>query len=219
LYGSNIYKFAINGDALYPKSLRSPEVFGHLGHPDRLALLRNLRRIYIEVTPASDSKGHWVMERQRSRLEYLVEILKEHADDHSQKSLLQELMIDFKLPVILSLHDSSRQRNTEKFMFGLESLALLRGIKDVQFTGMPEWYAKCMQLSIQGKGGEVHETDWPLVQVKRPRNIKRSWSTRKTSRWASTREWYQPTLDWKEYAVRNNIPIPDDIDRFWAAES
>jgi hypothetical protein len=188
LYGSNIYKFAVHGDALYPKSLRSPEVFGHLGHPDRLALLRNLRRIHIEVIHASDSKKHWVLKRQRSRLEYLVEILKEHADDHSQKSLLQELTIDFKLPVVLSLNDSGRQRNTAKFMFDLESLASLHGVKDVQFTGTPEWYAKCMQLSIHRKGGEVHETDWPLVQVKRPRNIKRSWSTRKTKRWASTRK-------------------------------
>jgi hypothetical protein len=48
-------------------------------------------------------------------------------------------------------------------MFGFESLATLSGVKDVSITGLPEWYAQCLTLCIQGIGGEVLETDWPLV--------------------------------------------------------
>jgi hypothetical protein len=171
-----------------------------------------MRKIHIEVTPGIDSEERTCYERQRSRLGYFVEILKGHADDPSQKPLLRELKIDF------SLSAKFPQRNLEKYMFGLESLASLHSIKDVQFTGLSEWYAKCMQLSIEGKGGEVQETDWPLVQMTCYRSIKNSWSKKKTKQWKSTRKWYQPTLDWKEYAVRNNIPIPDDIDKFWVTE-
>jgi hypothetical protein len=218
LYGTNTYKFAVHGNALHPDSLRSPTIFGVFGHPDSLAVLRNLRKIHVEIEPGYPSQDHWCIKRLRSRLGYFVEVLKDRADDQSQKSLLQELKINFKLPPSWIEEKSGHLWDVERLMFGLESLAPLRGIKDVQFTGIPEWYAKCMQLSIQGKGGEVHETDWPLVQVKRPRNTKKFWSTRKkTKQWASTRKWYQPTLDWKEYAVRNNIPIPDDIDNFWVA--
>ena len=75
--------------------MRSPYIFGAFGHPHRLALLRNLRRICIHVAPDIDS--HWAVKRQRARLEYLVEILKEHADENNQKSLLQDLSVDFSL--------------------------------------------------------------------------------------------------------------------------
>jgi hypothetical protein len=217
LYGSNTYKFAIHGNAVFPKSLRSPDIIGSLGHPDRLALLRNLRKIHIEIVPGFDSKDHWSIKRQRSRLQYVVDILKEHADDQSQKSLLQELKINLKLPASHSVDDNHRRRSMEKFMFGLESLASLRGIKDVRFTGLPEWYAKCLQLSIQGEGGEIQETDWPLIEVTRRTIIRNHWNKKKTRHWVTTRKWYQPTLDWKEYAVRNNVPIPEDLDKFWVA--
>jgi hypothetical protein len=94
LYGSNTYNFTVHGQTMWPKSLRSPFVFGPLGHPDRLPLLRNLRSIHIEVI--SDANGHWAVKCQRSRLEYLVEVLKEHTDDSDQKSLLDDLKVDFQ---------------------------------------------------------------------------------------------------------------------------
>jgi hypothetical protein len=224
LYGMNTYKFTVHGWPLWPKSMRSPHIFGSLGHPLRLSLLRNLRHIHIDVVPEIDS--HWAVKRQRARLEYLVEILKEHADDDNQKSLLQDLKVDFR-PACDDRRAQRRHfrrlyrqfhappRSAEKFMFGLESLASLRGIKDVQITGLPEWYAKCMQLCIQGKGGQVQETDWPRVQVKRRRGGS---STRKKTQWVTLRKWYQPMLNWKEFAQRNDIAVPDDIDRFWEAE-
>ncbi|EUC39555.1 hypothetical protein COCMIDRAFT_10357 [Bipolaris oryzae ATCC 44560] len=181
LYGMNTYKFTIHGRAIWPKSLRSPYVFGSLGHPLRLALLRDLRRIHINVVADVDS--HWAVRRQRARLEYLVEILKEHADDQNKGTLLQHLRVDFRLarvpdPRLLPHYHSTEYsyeqflrlpKRVEKYVFGLESLAPLRGIKDVQVNGLPYWYTKCMQLCIQGKGGQVQEAVWPQLQVKRSR--------------------------------------------------
>jgi hypothetical protein len=225
LYGSNTYNFTVHGKALWPKSLRSPFVFGPLGHRDRLPLLRNLRSIHIHVIPDIDS--HWAVKRQRSRLEYLVEILKEHADDSDQKSLLKDLKVNFQLvsPDTLRtiMHHGSRRvaspgvpKDAGKFMFGLESLASLRGIQDVEITGLPEWYTKCLQLAMQGKGGDVEETDWPLLEVRRRTNTR---STQWKKVLASTRKWHQPTLNWKEFADRNGIVTPPDIEKFWAVES
>lgn len=228
LYGMNTYKFTIHGRAIWPKSLRSPYVFGSLGHPLRLPLLRDLRRIHIDVVADVDS--HWAVKRQRARLEYLVEILKEHADDQNKGSLLQHLRVDFRLaqvpdPRLLPLSQSTGYsylqflrppKSLEKYMFGLESLALLRGIKDVQVNGLPDWYAKCMQLCIQGKGGQVQETDWPQLQVKRSRGRGKLDSRKTTTHWVTLRKWHQPMLNWKEFAERNDITLPDDIDRFWA---
>ncbi|KAI4941033.1 hypothetical protein J4E91_011026 [Alternaria rosae] len=226
LYGSNTYNLTVHGNAMWPKSLRSPFIFGPFGHPARLPLLRNLRSIHIDVIPDVDS--HWAVKRQRSRLEYLVEILKEHADDSDQKSLLQNLKVDFQLVSPDKAERRLRDRPTwprvvkpgvpedvGKFTFGLESLASLRGITDVEINGLPEWYAKCLQLAIQGKGGDIQETDWPLVELKRRANGKRRSSKRML---VSIRKWHQPTLDWKEFAERNGITTPADIDKFWADE-
>jgi hypothetical protein len=207
--------------------MSSPLIFGPFGNGAgiRLPLLRNLRSIHIEVL--LDGNSHWTVKRQRARLDYFVEVLKAHSDDENRKSLLRELKIDVRIPTMsglshrppayrINLQDLVQAPKTpDKFMFGLESLAALRGIKDVSITGVAGWYSQCLQLCIQGKGGEVLETDWPLVQVKRS---KIRW-TKKTKRtWATTRKWYQPTLNWKEFAERNGIAIPDDIDRFWMAE-
>ncbi|KAF2035268.1 hypothetical protein EK21DRAFT_107393 [Setomelanomma holmii] len=74
-----------------------------------------------------------------------------------------------------------------KYMFGLESLATLRGIKDVRITGVADWYAQYLQLCIQGKGVEVLETDWPPVKVKR--NMSRTtWTKKSKMAWITTRK-------------------------------
>jgi hypothetical protein len=185
-------------------------------------LLRNLRRIHIEVVP--DINSHWAVKRQRSRLEYLVEILKEYADDSDQKSLLEALKVDFQLTsqkpaqsacgkTVRGTINSCVPKDTEKFMFGLESLAYLRGIKDVEITGLPEWYTKCLQLSIQGRGGGVEKIDWPLVGSRRRGKGN---STQWKKYLVSTRKWHQPTLNWKEFAERNKITTSVDIEDFYA---
>lgn len=73
-------------------------------------------------------------------------------------------------------------------MFSLESLASLCGIKNVQVNGLLDWYAKCMQLCIQGKGGQVQETDWPQLQVRRSQGRGKFDSRKTTTYWATLRK-------------------------------
>ncbi|KAF1843420.1 uncharacterized protein K460DRAFT_378575 [Cucurbitaria berberidis CBS 394.84] len=219
LYGSNTYRFTVDSEAHFPLSLRSPDIFGPFGDNIRLPLLRNLRSIHIDVTLTcsfsetedgiyTTAYSHWVGKRQRSRLENFVELLKEYADDENRKSLLQELKVEMK----------AGMRNNILLMFCLESLISLRGIRNVEIIGLPKWYAKSLQLCIQGKGGDVQEVDWPLVQVKRRRRCRVSGITSTKKEWVTTRKWYQPTLNWKEYAERNGIPTPEDVDNLWVVD-
>jgi hypothetical protein len=36
--------------------------------------------------------------------------------------------------------------------------------------------------------------------------------------WVSTRKLYQPTPNRKDFAERNKIEVPADVDKFWAAD-
>ncbi|RMZ73343.1 hypothetical protein GMOD_00007846 [Pyrenophora seminiperda CCB06] len=215
LYGQNIFKFTLDGNALQPRSLRSPAIFGLLGKTEAsLALLRNLRRVHIHLL-ATDV--HWSVKRQRSRLAYFVEIIKEHADNANKKSLLEELTVTFALTG--GRHDDDDDdplRAVEKSMFALESLVPLRGIRTVQISGsgLPEWYIKCLQLAMQGESGEVEKSEWPLVRRRR----RRAYNSRYRILMATSRMWYHPMLNWKVFAERNGVALPDDIDRLWAIE-
>ncbi|KAH3952311.1 hypothetical protein HBH53_049740 [Parastagonospora nodorum] len=212
LYGSNTYLFTINSHPHQPSSLRSPQIFGAFGYNDRQLLLRNLRSITVDVS-INDS-SHWDVKRLRTRLDYFVEVLKQHADDANQSSLLTQ-------PTVYMADRSHlhwRMRNVgppmaserpeiDKYMFGLESLVGLTGIKDVTVGGVPEWYAKCLQLCVQGRGSEVKETEWPLVKVKHAK--------KKKVKWVSTRQWWQPVWNWKEFAERNGVEMPENVDKYW----
>jgi hypothetical protein len=102
-------------------------------------------------------------------------------------------------------------------MFGLESLTALRGIKHVAIKGVPEWYAECLEVCIKGKGGEILETEWPIAEVRRKK--KSMWQNGKGKiAWATSRKWYQPKLDWKEFAERNGVGLPEDVDKYWMYE-
>ncbi|EAT79883.2 hypothetical protein SNOG_12585 [Parastagonospora nodorum SN15] len=212
LYGSNTYLFTINSHPHQPSSLRSPQIFGAFGYNDRQLLLRNLRSITVDVS-INDS-SHWDVKRLRTRLDYFVEVLKQHADDANQSSLLTQLTVY----MADRSHLHWRMRNVgppmaserpeiDKYMFGLESLVGLTGIKDVTVGGVPEWYAKCLQLCVQGRGGEVKETEWPLVKVKHAK--------KKKVKWVSTRQWWQPVWNWKEFAERNGVEMPENVDKYW----
>ncbi|KAF1913132.1 hypothetical protein BDU57DRAFT_345685 [Ampelomyces quisqualis] len=223
LYGSNTYKFTVNGQAHYPKSMQSPQIFGHFSdYENGLERLRDLRSIRIEVL--LDVRYYWAAKRQRARLEYFVNVLKEFADDGDKKSLLQELQVDFVLPQrddLPLLAGKADTLDAGKFIFGLESLAALKGISNVVISGVPEWYAQCLTLCIQGKGkgGHVKNLEWPEVEVKKKKKKKpnsyKSGSDRPYRSWVSTRKWWQPLLDWKEFAERNGIKLPENIEEYW----
>lgn len=97
-------------------------------------------------------------------------------------------------------------------MFALEELAALRGVEEVDVTGVEPWFARCLECVMTGKGGDVREVDWPLVEITRQKGT----SKKRKKAWVTSRKWYQPMLDWKEFAERNGIEIPETIDEFYA---
>jgi hypothetical protein len=235
LYGLDQFVLNFDGKPHHPISLQSPDVFGPLGLPDRLSLLRDLRNISITLDPKVYDTQYWVSRRHRGRLCLFVKILKESAEDESQKSLLKVLKVHLTPPCRPSQDDAPvfahmaplvpmsvppltpeehwlLKRKAEKNQFALEALAPLRGIEEVHITGVDGWFAQCLQLCVQGKGGDVKDIQYPYVVVKR-----RKVGTRKTKEQArSTKKWYMPGLDWKEFAERNGIQVPADVDRLWA---
>jgi hypothetical protein len=96
-------------------------------------------------------------------------------------------------------------------MFALEPLIELPIIKDFNVVGLPEWFATCLTMRVRGEGGPLSRIDWPVRTVKR-----------KGDRWradrrveVSTRHCSQPIYDWREFAHRNGIAFPLDVERFF----
>ncbi|KAH7121007.1 hypothetical protein B0J11DRAFT_581768 [Dendryphion nanum] len=224
LYGENTFNFTIDAQARQPKSLRSPEIFGPFGTPERLPLLRELRSVHFNVKLTE--LGHWAVERHRGRLGYFISVLKEHSDDTNQKSLLQRMVVKFTVCVdeygeryyhrdepgtSIWPRPLFNARSSHEMTFGLESLASFHGVKDVKIEGdVPDWFASCLELSIQDKGGDVLELEYPEVMTKK---VARSSERTKRTKWVmkSTKRWYDPKYNWKAFADRNGIEMPNDL--------
>ncbi|KAF2637629.1 hypothetical protein P280DRAFT_483038 [Massarina eburnea CBS 473.64] len=197
LYGENEFTFNIASWS-YPKnSLSSPLIFGPLGEPHRLHLIRNLRNIQIIfLVEMHRFPDHWTVARYRGRIEHFIKVLKQHVDDENQKSLLKTLRIKFCPPSTLMLHE-----HRSYVMYPLEALISMSGIENVSVEGVEDWFAKCLEMCIKGQGGDVKEIKWPMVRKK----------TRKAdmhgskNMYVTTRKWFQPELDWAEFAERNGI--------------
>jgi hypothetical protein len=193
-------------------SLQSPQIFGPFGTSNRLPLLRNLRSIVIAVS--LDDPRRWGVKRLRTRLEYFVSVLKQHADTADKKPLLRNLTVHVGMdtdPRDPPYTENERLVTAEILMFGLESLTNLRGIRNVKVIGVPDWYARCLALSLQGTGGDVRKYAWSL-SARRRRNIMGK------ARHGSAMKWWQPTLDWKEFAERNGVEMAEDVGKFWPVE-
>jgi hypothetical protein len=189
--------------------LRLPQIFGPFGTSHHLPLLRKLRSIAVAVS--LNEFTHEGVKRLHARLRYFVSVLKKHA---GKQSLLQNLIVHVEMVTDprdppYSAHEGLV--TVETLMFGLESLTKLRGIRNVKVTGVPDWYARCLTLSLQGTGGDVRKYAWPL-------SARKKWNIMGRARHVSAMEWWQPTLDWKEFAERNGVEMPEDVGKFWAVE-
>jgi hypothetical protein len=101
--------------------------------------------------------------------------------------------------------------NTTKNMYSLEALTQLRGIERVEVTGsrLPTWFSQCLQLAIQGKGGDVLPIDYPEVEVKQAMPKRVMGAKRRFKKvMRTTKLWHEPSLNWEEFAARNGIQIP-----------
>ncbi|KAF2475788.1 uncharacterized protein BDR25DRAFT_300762 [Lindgomyces ingoldianus] len=228
LYGQNTFRFTIDGKPHQPNSLHSSQIFGPLGFSNTLPLLRNLRSIEIQVEHDSlAGSGHWENKRHRGRMEHLVNILKEHADDEDKRSLLKQMKVRFSYPPdpyrpnmarnghFGRLYPHNVRRSNQippedviKRMFAFESLAALRGIEEVQIDGLQDWFRQCLEMVMMGNGGELVKIEYPDIWVKR----RKEGSRRAKKILATTRAWWQPLFNWEEFAQRNGIYTPKDAD-------
>jgi hypothetical protein len=143
-----------------PLSLKSPLIFGPLGLPQRLHLLRDLKR--IELTVHINERSLYAIRRHRERIQHFVDVLHAHAEDRSKKNLLQDLHVkltisaprDWTRRVQFSQYPDLNGFITldqfEKHMFTLESLAEVTGVPTVIFDGIPGWWKQCLELRMQG---------------------------------------------------------------------
>mgnify|MGYP004504271419 CR=1 FL=1 len=198
-------------------SLKSPLIFGPLGLPHRLHLLRDLRRIEL-VLEVNEPKG-LAITRLRARTQHFVNVIRQHAGDEGKKSLLNHLHV--RLAGIQRQRRCSRRaRGTkvytllpERYMFTLEPLASMQGIEDTDIWGVSEWFKQCLEMRIRGQGGELAAADWPTKVVER----RRKGSRKPLQVEVSAREGWQPTFDWREFAQRNDVALPENIDMFLPA--
>jgi hypothetical protein len=182
-------------------------------------LLRDLRHIHISFWLTDNT--HWGLKRLRARLAYFIAELNAHAADEAKKSLLNRFSMDVgTLEDRAKRHISNtgvlpRSRMSFKgptaYLFGFEEFVALQGIKTVELTDVPSWYAECLALCMRGVGGELKETEWPTVKVKRK---KRNCGVKKAVA-VTTKEWWQPVYDWREFAIRNGVELPEDVDKYW----
>jgi hypothetical protein len=156
---------------------------------------------------------HKCARRERDHIQHFVDAFNDRAEDPDQHSMLHTLKV--RIP-------EGEPRAGEKFELEVLS-GLKRQLKKVTVEGPPEWFAKCLVLHLTGRGGPpVSTLSWPtkLVRQKPPKLVRRK-TTRVPSmqkskfKSVSTRQFWQPTLDWREYALRNGIELPDDIDKYF----
>jgi hypothetical protein len=88
-------------------------------------------------------------------------------------------------------------------MYMLEALTELRLIDNVKVTGVSRWYAECLQSCVNGKGCPVLPLHWRSRRIKNDRFG--------TLRYKSERFDDELSLDWAEFAERNNIELSDRL--------
>lgn len=95
----------------------------------------------------------------------------------------------------------------ERHMLILESLAEITGIPTVIIDGVPSCWKHCLGLRMCGKGGDLTALVWPdkLVANKTPGAVSK----------VTTKAAWQAVFDWREFAERNGIEMPEDAQKFF----
>lgn len=218
LYNGNAFRVYIDASAHHTASLNSPLIFGLFGDPHRIHLVRDFRR--IRLTMDIDDLNTYGIIRLRARVQHLVNTLKEHANDETQKSLLKGLHVRFLLHGH-NIHFNRRCRHLRghswqqveqgnnhimKHMFALEPLVELHALEEVRVVGCPEWFTQCLEMRLRGEGGRLSKMAWP-VRIRRRRVGFKKY--RKVE--VSARQCWQPVYHWLAFAERNGIRLPDEF--------
>ena len=152
----------------------------------------------------------WGHRRQHARVQYFVDILRQHGDDENKKSLLRRVGISLRCTQ--PLDHISFWKCVNRGVFILEPLAALTGIEEVIIGSDPrlDWFMQCLSLRMRGEGGELKKLEWPTKTTRRLRLRDKGKRPRKTT--VSTWKPGIPTLDWFDFARRNGIEIPADTE-------
>jgi hypothetical protein len=207
-FEGNELTFSVSAQSQVPHSLSPAQIFGPLGAQHRIHLLRDLRRVRLVLD--IDDGGYWAIVRHRSRIEHFVKILNEHAEYENRKSYLNQLTVSiarngkvYPFDPLIAKHkrQSFSGMSVEWYIFALDVFLDLHPIKKVKVFDLPDWFVKCLEMGVRGEGGEV------------------AWFKRHPERFKSaTEKWHQPTLDWMEFAARNDIELPGDVKRLSMVE-
>jgi hypothetical protein len=102
----------------------------------------------------------------------------------------------------------SAERYAEHYMFALEGLAELRylaTIKTFNVSGIPPWFAGCLQFCVTSKGGDPTYVD---LSSKPRKGIAAKIPI-------VSRKKIETVYAWKSFAVSNDIWVPEEVCRLW----
>ncbi|KAF3037690.1 hypothetical protein E8E12_008201 [Didymella heteroderae] len=240
-FHGNAFILTIGSMAHRPVSLKSSLIFGPLGLPHRLQLLRDLRQIELDIVIDEHEDETWGFRRQQARIQHFVDIIQQHAEDKdkNKKSLLQRLQIRITLRPYLRWHskDPVSWESVINRASALEPLTSISGIDEIGFFSLSHsageqswrWFGQCLALRMLGEGGELKKVEWSPRTSKRRGN---PGETRKSERakaagekketvvvTKTTKKTDDPTFDcsWVEFArrIRNGIDVPISAERYF----
>lgn len=198
---------------MHGEDLEQP-LFGPLEQPNHTGILRELQRVELQFGKPICSIS--CANRERDHLQHFVDAFNDCAEDPGHHSALHTLKVRIPEHITVVLGTDLGE------MFTLEVLSgLKRQLKKVTVEGPPPWFAQCLVLHLTGRGGPpASKLSWPTKikrrKITRVRKITRGPSKQKwIFKRVTTRKDWQPRLDWREYALRNEIELPDDIDRYF----
>ena len=190
-----------------------------VGPKGRLHILRDIKNLRIvPAGMAAKYTSELDCYELQDGLKRLVTELTKDVDAKNRKSRLKNLTICTEYENYRFGEDDKGKEEyvlrAEKSMFALEPLVHLRpalNVREVTVMGIPTWFASCLEMYIRGDGGHVNKVDWPT----RPMEIRNKNQQLKREAFVSLRTWHQPVYDWREFANRNGIELPEDVGRFW----
>lgn len=181
--------------------------------------LRDMRHVYLVLEATHEAVEH------EKFLQQFISVIRTHSQDESKRSVLKRLEVRIQVGGNDEMYDSLQAsgggqwsrpfhiaRSIENCMYTLEALIKLPIVDQVKVSGPPAWFSQCLQLCVQGgHGSSVAELYWP---TKKARKTKKRAAYRKPIRMAK-----EPILDWTDFAQRNDIDLPDAIEKFYVRHS
>lgn len=196
IYGENIFIFEAQGRRDRNRCSDPPPVWDPFGFPKRQRVFGHLQKIILTIDFDQTREYSKEGSRMRASLDRFVRIM-EKSEPDLDKCQLKKLSIQY-------LGNTPRdspgfEEWASKLMFVAEPLAALKGLDHVYCAGFDPWFGACLEMCIKGEGGDIKQIDWPVKEIRR----RNPTGGKKHPAQISERQWWQPKLDWREFALRN----------------